>query len=156
MSDAQRHLMTLFSSALDHEAGADRNAYLDQACGGDPALRARVEGLLRAHEHGGRFLAPDAAGSPPTSDLPNLGHGGRAAGAPAGAPVAVGSVVAGRYKLLEAIGEGGMGAVWMAEQTEPMQRRGGVKLIKPGMDSGPVGAGVGAWPQAVATRGTHR
>src|SRR5262249_8157660 len=105
MNDAERHLMTPFSSALEHGAGADRDAYLDQACAEDSALRARVEGLLRAHEHGGRFLEPETSAAQPTSDLPGgvpVGHG------PA---VSAGSLVAGRYKLLEEIGEGGMGTV---------------------------------------------
>jgi len=150
VTDANHHLMTIFTSALDHEAGADRDAYLAEACGADPALRARVEGLLRVHEHGSRFLEPTSAGQPPTRDVRADAPVANATGAWVGPPVSAGSVVAGRYNVLEEIGEGGMGAVWMAEQTEPVQRRVAVKLIKPGMDTRQVVARFEAERQALA------
>jgi eukaryotic-like serine/threonine-protein kinase len=148
VTDANQHLMTIFSSALDHAAGANRDAFLDAACGPDPALRARVEGLLRAHEHSGRFLDPASAepppNDPPTGDRLTTNH------SPLTTHLAAGSVVAGRYKLLEEIGEGGMGTVYMAEQTEPIQRKVALKVIKAGMDSRQVIARFEAERQALA------
>jgi serine/threonine protein kinase len=132
MNNSDPQLMTLFSAALDCASDAKRAAYLDRACGGDPALRERVEALLRAHGGAGRFLEPE-----PT-------------GLPAAAPFDAGTLLAGKYKLLEEIGEGGMGAVWMAEQTEPVRRTVAVKLIKAGMDSKQVLARFEAERQALA------
>src|SRR5437667_8649350 len=124
MSDAEQHLMTIFSAALDRESPAERAAYLDAACGPDAALRERVEALLRAHDRAGGFLEPRGTDAPgpaaPTADAPGPRSG---------------AVIAGRYKLLELIGEGGMGEVWLAEQTEPVRRQVALKLIKPGLDS---------------------
>src|SRR5262245_6962889 len=110
----------LFLAALGRPPG-QRPAYLEAACGGDVALRGRVEALLRAHAEPGAFLSED---QPPTAD---------AAGPPAGD--AAGAVVAGRYTLLERLGEGGMGEVWLARQQEPVKRQVALKLIKAGMDS---------------------
>lgn len=86
------------------------------------ALRQGVEALLLAH---------DESGGPVPNGL------GRDAAATANWPrqARPGTLVAGRYKLIEPIGEGGMGTVWMAEQKEPVRRKAAVKLIKPGMDS---------------------
>ena len=93
MNDAEHHLMTVFSAALDCGSADERQAYLDLACAGDPALRQRVEALLRAHERAGGFLGPPgpeetAAGEP------------SAESSTAAAPEA-GTIVAGRYKLLD-------------------------------------------------------
>jgi eukaryotic-like serine/threonine-protein kinase len=96
---------------------ADRSGYLDKACGEDAALRQRVEALLRAHD------AP--------SDSP-VKHDMTADYQPLADP---GMVIAGRYTLVERIGEGGMGEVWVAKQTEPVKRKVALKLIKAGMDS---------------------
>jgi serine/threonine protein kinase/tetratricopeptide (TPR) repeat protein len=150
VTDAERHLLTLFSAALDHEAGAERDAYLGGACGGDAALRARIEGLLRAHEHGGWFLEPPPAGPRPPGEGPGESTAGDGTGAWVGPPVAAGSVIDGRYKLLQEIGAGGMGTVWLADQTAPVQRRVAVKLIRPGMDSRQVVARFEAERQALA------
>src|SRR5262245_51721535 len=125
----EEHLMTVFSDALACGSAADRDAYLDRACAGDPALRGRVEALLRAHHRAGGFLGPAAGPADTAGFRPGAGEAPRANDA------APGIVVAGRYKLLEEIGEGGMGTVWMAQQTEPVKRLVAVKLIKPGMDS---------------------
>jgi tetratricopeptide (TPR) repeat protein len=144
MNDVEAHLMTVFSAALDCGSAADRAAYLDRACAGDPALRERVEALLRAHSRGGDFLGP-AAGPAKTTGF-ELGAAGPAPDAAPGS----GAVIAGRYKLLERIGEGGMGEVWMAEQTEPVRRKVALKLIKPGMDSRQVLARFEAERQALA------
>ena len=116
----------LFEAAVDLPP-ADRPAFLDGHCGGDAAMRCRLDALLAKHDRAGSFLEEPvvpgvAAGDPvmKAADLP---------------PDSAGQTLAGRYKLLEQIGEGGMGTVWMARQTEPVKRLVAVKLIKPGMDS---------------------
>jgi eukaryotic-like serine/threonine-protein kinase len=148
MSDADRHLMTIFATALEREDGPARDAYLAEACAAAPELRARVEALLRAHGLAGHFLEPTIPArhtSELPADLPPDGSTGHWE-----ATLATGSVVAGRYKLLEEIGEGGMGSVWMAQQTEPVRRKVALKLIKPGMDSRQVLARFEAERQALA------
>ncbi len=110
---------TIFTAALERDS-AGRSAFLDEACGNDGELRKRVENLLQLHEEAGDFLEQPAAGEFPTLDPPIT--------------EALGTVI-GPYKLLQQIGEGGMGMVYMAEQTEPVERRVALKIIKPGMDS---------------------
>src|SRR5262245_30676077 len=117
----------IFAEAVQIADPAARDAYLDRACAGDAALRREVEGLLAAHDGAGSFLA-----RPPVT-----------------VPEAPGSRI-GPYKLLQQIGEGGMGVVWMAEQTHPVKRRVALKVIKPGMDSGQVVARFEAERQALA------
>src|SRR6516165_2782836 len=111
----------LFAAALEIDGPAERSAYLDRACGSDDALRARVEALLRAHEQAGSFLAARPVAGSATLDAPRALEG-------------PGTVI-GPYKLLQTIGEGGMGVVYMAEQTAPVRRRVALKVIKAGMDS---------------------
>jgi serine/threonine protein kinase/tetratricopeptide (TPR) repeat protein len=123
----------IFLQALEITAPEERRAFLDSACGGDDALRERVEGLLRASERAGSFLEA------PAPDLATTAHAGAVPG---------GAV--GPYKLLAEIGEGGMGVVWMAEQTEPVRRRVALKVIKPGMGSEQVVARFEAERQALA------
>src|SRR5207248_4208673 len=106
----------------------------DEACAADQVLRQRVEILLSAHEQEDGFLK-SADG-----DFTVQHH--RAA-------EQVGLRI-GRYKLLEQIGEGGMGTVWVAEQTDPVKRRVALKLIKAGMDSKAVLARFEAERQALA------
>src|SRR5579883_1433098 len=130
---------TLFHEALARPAD-ERAAFLDAACAGQPQLRAAVEALLAAHEASGHPLdrpAPEPEPSPET-----VGY------VPAGEQV--GTVIAGRYKLLEQIGEGGMGTVWVAEQTQPVRRKVALKLIKAGMDSKSVLSRFEAERQALA------
>jgi serine/threonine protein kinase len=106
----------IFLQALDIPDRAKRAAFLDEACRDQPQLRAAVDELCQAHEQAGTFL--------------NQPH--PAAGSSAGtkgADVHPGQIIAGKYKLLQQIGEGGMGSVWMADQTEPVKRRVAVKLI---------------------------
>ena len=134
MSDPSLPEESIFAQALEIESAGERAAFLDRACGDNPALRAEVESLLRVSGRSGDLLdLPED--SAVTADLP------RSEGAGA---------VVGPYKLLEQIGEGGMGTVWMAEQTEPIQRRVAVKVIKEGMDSRQVLARFEAERQALA------
>src|SRR5262245_2051147 len=118
---------SVFLSASDLADPAERAAFLDRECGGDAELRARVAALLRANDAAPLPAAlgasvDSAAGLPETEDY--------------GDPTArVGAILAGKYKLVEEIGEGGMGSVFMAQQTEPVKRAVAVKVIKAGMDS---------------------
>src|SRR5579884_1272405 len=125
---------SIFIEALQKEAPAERAVFLDQACAGNAELRHSVELLLRAHEKAGAFL----------QSLPNTGTIRDAT-----VQERPGTVV-GPYKLLELIGEGGMGTVWMAQQTEPVKRLVALKLIKAGMDSKQVLARFEAERQALA------
>jgi tetratricopeptide (TPR) repeat protein len=134
----------IFAAALELATPAQRAAYLDAACAGDPALRGAVEALLRAHETDPGFLERPAGSVTGPVDAP-------AAAIPG--PVAAerpGALLAGRYKLLEPIGEGGMGSVWMAQQQQPVKRLVAVKLIQPGLDSRQVLARFEAERQALA------
>src|SRR5437763_15505199 len=132
----------LFVAALQKEDPAERRAYLDGACAGQPELRRQVEHLLRLHEGAGSFLEEPAAVSTANGALQN--DAGQAA-----SPEGPGSRV-GPYELIEPIGEGGMGTVWLARQTEPVRRLVAVKLIKAGMDSEQVIARFEAERQALA------
>jgi hypothetical protein len=137
-ADAQREA-ALFAAALERPP-AERAAFLDGACHGDPALRARLEALLAAHEHPAVLLDAPA-------DAPRAESGLRFTDEPA--DDAVGQTI-GRYKLLEKIGEGGCGVVYVAEQTEPVRRRVALKVIKLGMDTKQVVARFEAERQALA------
>src|SRR5215831_6617598 len=104
-----------------------RGAYLQTACGGDVTLRRKVEELLKEHFSDDSLLAgPALDGERATFKLEF---------APEAVPEAAPAQTLGRYKLLEKIGEGGFGEVWMAEQREPVKRRVALKIIKLGMHS---------------------
>ena len=118
---------TLFIAALEFADPAERTAFLDRACSGIPDLRARMDNLLAWHAQAGSFLANSPALLP--TGVP--GAPGRDS---ARAAHAAGGVV-GPYELVEVIGEGGMGTVWLARQQEPVKRLVAVKVIKAGMDS---------------------
>jgi len=130
---------TLFHLAVEKPAD-ERTAFLQQACAGDIALHHRVEVLLAAHDRAGAFM--DA---PPTGLLSD-DCAAAASGANADRP----GTTVGPYKLLEQIGEGGMGVVFIAEQVRPVRRRVALKLIKPGLDTKEVIARFGAERQALA------
>src|SRR5262249_29258420 len=111
-------LRELFLAALE-QAPDQRDAHLNQLCGGDEELRRNVAMMLKAHAAGdgpldrGALRDQQTAASEKDAEAPGKGIG--------------------PYKLLEQIGEGGMGTVWMAQQTAPVKRLVAVKLIKPGM-----------------------
>jgi tetratricopeptide (TPR) repeat protein len=137
---------SLFHQALGQPAER-RAAFLERACAGDEALRRRLEALLHAHDHPASFLAEPAANPAAIIALPPQPEVEAAAERPGGEDA--GSRI-GPYKLLQRIGEGGMGAVWMADQTEPVQRKVALKIIKPGLDSDHVLARFEAERQALA------
>src|SRR5262245_32132770 len=137
MRDATPDMISIFCGALERPSGEDRAAYLEAACGEDGELHARVEALLRAHEEAGGFLP---ARSPARDPWPTTEER---------APERPISVI-GPYKLLEPIGEGGFGVVYLAEQTRPVRRKVALKVIKPGMDTGQVVARFEAERQALA------
>src|SRR3954452_1132274 len=126
-------LRAIFCEAAEM-ADTERAAYLATACGADDTLRREVEELLRANDTAGSFLVTAAD---------------RDGAARSPAAEAVGQVI-GRYKLLEKIGEGGCGVVYMAEQLEPVRRRVALKVIKLGMDTKQVIARFEAERQALA------
>src|SRR6478736_9409372 len=126
----------IFNVARQIDSPDARADYLRQACGTDSGLHERVHVLLHAYEEQASFLeSPPRVGVAPTIDQP--------------ASESPGTVI-GPYKLIEQIGEGGMGTVWMAQQTEPVKRMVAVKLIKAGMHSKQVIARFEAERQALA------
>src|SRR5262249_9377374 len=114
MSVTGPDVKSIFGQAMALASPGERAAYLQQACAGDPELRGEIESLLQADQDAGSFLGQREPGPVATveesiSEYP-------------------GSVI-GPYKLVEQIGEGGMGTVWMAQQTEPVRRLVAIKLI---------------------------
>ncbi|HWC60754.1 MAG TPA: serine/threonine-protein kinase, partial [Verrucomicrobiae bacterium] len=126
--------LAVFAAALELPA-EDRGAYLARECGDDHALKARVETLLRADSEAGNFLEQP----PPDAGLLSTNSIGEKPGDRIG-----------RYTLLQQIGEGGCGVVFMAEQEEPVRRKVALKVIKPGMDTKNVVARFEAERQALA------
>jgi serine/threonine protein kinase/tetratricopeptide (TPR) repeat protein len=132
----------IFEGALDRAPGEERQRYIEVACGTDPALLARIQALLQANDLGEDFL-PEEPGRRPargpaltsflTSELSEK----------------TGDAI-GRYKLLQKIGEGGCGVVYMAEQEEPVRRKVALKIIKLGMDTKQVVVRFEAERQALA------
>ena len=138
MSEPLKPEVATLNEALELPA-AQRADYLSQACAGDAALRQQVESLLQAHEQAEGFLdAPPTGLDFQRTELVNL-------------PLTEkpGDKI-GRYKLLQQIGEGGCGVVYMAEQEEPVRRRVALKVIKLGMDTKQVIARFEAERQALA------
>src|SRR5471030_3037859 len=124
---------SLFLAASDLADPAERAAYLERECGGDAELRDRVEALLRAND--ASPLPPAATGEATIDSDPGGASPQPAATRDYRPQFEPGLVIAGRYILQQKIGEGGMGEVWVAKQTEPVKRKVALKLIKQGMDS---------------------
>jgi len=126
----------IFQNAIEIENAEDRKRYLDNACEANQKLRADVEGLINAHEQANSFLNVASIDPGATlDDSPGFDGPGTKIG---------------RYELLEQIGEGGMGLVYMAQQKKPVKRVVALKIIKPGMDSKQVIARFEAERQALA------
>jgi serine/threonine protein kinase len=130
-------ILSIFADALACDSPELRDERLDRACGDDGALRAEVQKLLSAHHEAGDFLKGRDSSDPFASvaEVPTFEIGG---------------TIIGPYKLLEKIGEGGMGIVYMADQLSPVRRRVALKIIKPGMDTRKVIARFEAERQALA------
>jgi serine/threonine protein kinase/tetratricopeptide (TPR) repeat protein len=135
MNLAPNQAKTIFLNALEIAAGSERDAYVNAQCGNDPAVREEVEGLLRHHAAHGSFLEAPVERPLTVDHAPALERPG---------------VVIGSYKLMEQIGEGGMGLVFVAEQQQPVRRKVALKVIKPGMDTRQVIARFEAERQALA------
>jgi serine/threonine protein kinase/tetratricopeptide (TPR) repeat protein len=134
MGTEDSRIEVIFTEALKCQSVAERAAYLCEACGGDAEVRVRLEALLRAHDQAGGFLT--------AQDTATLKGSGGEAEKP--------GTVIGPYRLLEQIGEGGFGVVYMAEQEKPIRRKVALKIIKPGMDTRQVIARFEAERQALA------
>jgi eukaryotic-like serine/threonine-protein kinase len=133
MPEPRLSVREIFDEAWELPPG-ERQAYLDKACGGDAALRVKIEELLRSDASAGDFLAdPTRRGTIAVTPVAERD------------PDRIG-----RYKILERIGEGGCGVVYVAEQTEPVRRRVALKVIKLGMDTKAVVARFEAERQALA------
>src|SRR5690349_142228 len=123
INERKKQIEAFFHAASELGSATERQAYLDQVCGNDPDLRREIEALLKAgsdaeplfEQHQRGWAAEAALKLEPLLERP-------------------GSII-GRYKLLEKIGEGGMGVVYMAEQREPVVRKVALKIIKVGMDT---------------------
>jgi eukaryotic-like serine/threonine-protein kinase len=165
----------IFLRAIEAGSASERAAVLDQSCGGDVELRRKVEALLMVHDGAGSFLEHRAPGlvsarsvtSGEGATLPTLepgrssvrvaektepfGPNSISSDNPVSRPFTEGpGTRIGPYKLLQQIGEGGMGVVYMAEQEAPVRRKVALKIIKPGMDTGQVVARFEAERQALA------
>jgi eukaryotic-like serine/threonine-protein kinase len=138
MNDDRQSLRTIFNDALEIADPVQRAGYLDRACGEDLALRRSIEELIQAGHDAGGFLHGDGSAQATTRLIEE-----------AKLTENPGTVI-GRYKLLERLGEGGFGAVWAAEQREPVKRRVALKIIKLGMDTKQVVARFEAERQALA------
>jgi serine/threonine protein kinase/WD40 repeat protein len=136
MNTQQIDEKAVFNTARRIADCAARIDYLGEACGDDAAAIQRVQELLRIHEDQDSFLESPAADLTPTTDLSAL--------------IERPGTTIGSYKLLQQIGEGGYGVVFVAEQERPVKRRVAVKVIKPGMDTREVVARFEAERQALA------
>jgi serine/threonine protein kinase/tetratricopeptide (TPR) repeat protein len=144
MSDLGDKAKNIFLGAL--EQSGDLEAFLAEACGDDAELRGRVQALLDAHHEAGEFLAPSRIDETIDSGNPSPVEMTQSSSATEARP----SSRIGPYKLLEQIGEGGMGSVWVASQSKPIKRKVAIKLVKAGMDSKQVLARFEAERQALA------
>ena len=135
MTENQKAIETIFMAALEIESESERNAFLNAQCAGNPELRQRIESLLAANQEMSGFLD----GTKSMGETEPYAIGLEQTGAQIGP-----------YTLMEQIGEGGMGLVYVAEQQQPVKRRVALKLIKAGMDSKEVLARFAAERQALA------
>jgi WD40 repeat protein/serine/threonine protein kinase len=135
MSEQHQPEKSIFLAAIEIGSATEQVAFLEKACAGNQSLRSEIEALLQAHGRPLPLLDAPVAGTP-TIDEPLL-------------PERPGTV-SGPYKLLEQIGEGGFGVVYMAEQQEPIRRKVALKILKPGMDTRQVVARFEAERQALA------
>jgi serine/threonine protein kinase/Tfp pilus assembly protein PilF len=150
-----RRVKALFNAALDLPDPADRTVFLERECQGDHELRARLEELLAAFDQPASALERPLVGKPGETSpgAEPAAVPGETTGfhlAPPPPDTLIGTIIAGRYKLRQEIGEGGMGSVYLAEQTQPVKRQVALKLIKPGMDSRTVLARFESERQALA------
>jgi serine/threonine protein kinase/tetratricopeptide (TPR) repeat protein len=136
MTEHAKDAEAIFLAALDRATPQGRVAYVEATCAGDPELLRRVRELLSCHEGSLGLLDAPPPGLGCTVDMPATSE--------------LPGTVIGPYKLLQQIGEGGMGTVYMAEQTRPVRRKVALKVIKPGMDSRQVIARFEAERQALA------
>src|SRR5690242_2172181 len=137
MPSTPDRIKAIFLEAVENCAPDQWEAYLEKACGGDAELQNRVKILLQAHLGEDSLLDEPASGAnSPTIDIPTVAERPE--------------TQIGPYKLLQQIGEGGMGTVFMAEQQEPVRRVVALKIIKPGMDTRQVIARFEAERQALA------
>jgi serine/threonine protein kinase len=141
MNKTRNRVRSIFLHAVENIPPEQWEAYLDEVCADDPDLRSRVNALLEADQRADSLLD----GPEPTDPAEPLAFGALAV-----APVEGPGSVIGPYKLLEVLGEGGMGVVYMAEQTKPVRRKVALKIIKPGMDTRQVIARFEAERQALA------
>src|SRR5262245_11272397 len=132
MSDQFAEIRDHFLAALERDGLAAQLRYVAEHCAEIPELRARLEEMLRAHHQAGGFLGsnPEATCRMPAGEAPGM--------------------LIGPYKILERIGEGGFGVVYMAEQERPVRRRVALKIIKPGMDTAQIIGRFEAERQALA------
>jgi len=142
---------TIFLEALDKTDPSERAAFLERACAGHAGLLERVEKLIKALDEAGSFMASPAGEPGRRDEVSDAIDSGTFPARPEPPPIAEGpGTCIGQYKLLQKIGEGGMGVVYMAEQDKPIRRKVALKIIKPGMDSGQVIARFEAERQALA------
>jgi len=144
MNQGNQRVNEIFLAASEFDSAQSQAVFLDQACAGDRALRDEVERLLAASRRAEQ-LADLGAAAPGAEPRPAVGET-----ADHQLAIETPGMHIGPYKLLEAIGEGGMGTVWVAEQMRPMRRKVALKLVKPGMDSRQVLARFEAERQALA------
>ena len=114
---------SIFAAAVSKAPGLERCAFLDGACGGDQDLRRRIDRLLEADDRTAGILERGADAGPTNAPEPDS------------PPLSAERVFAGRFKLRQKLGEGGMGEVWVADQAAPVQRRVAIKVVRPGLDS---------------------
>jgi WD40 repeat protein/serine/threonine protein kinase len=138
---------SILIAAVDIEPAAERRQFIERACGGDPELRRRVAELVENHFDAGRFLEEPAVDPADTASFAT--RAAEPSAAPRESSAAPGEVV-GQYKLVQEIGEGGMGTVFLAQQQDPVKRFVALKIIKAGMDSRSVLARFEAERQALA------